>query len=320
MAERLGAAVAGAGGAGLTAGHVLASSYEVTPYEADGRLGGHARTRGLSGPGGQGLAVDSGFIVHDEPTHPPLLRSFREPGIGAQGAETSMSVGCDGCGLEHAGARLLQIGTGWGELALRAAARGARVTALPLSGEQAVLARERTAAAGLADRVEVQPRGHRDVGGRCDAVISVETIEAVGAEYRPSSFTALRRALAPGGRIAPRAITMGHREMLPSAATHTPLSTYVFPGGLIPSREAIAEHSAASGPATTADDGYGEHDAETLRRGRERFTAHRPVVTALGFAPVFPRMGEFHPACSEAGFRSRHLDVRQLLLTEGTHR
>ncbi|MFF8413976.1 class I SAM-dependent methyltransferase [Streptomyces omiyaensis] len=294
MAERLGAAVAGAGGAGLTAGHVLASSYEVTPYEADGRLGGHARTRGLSGPGGQGLAVDSGFIVHDEPTHPPLLRSFREPGIGAQGAETSMSVGCDGCGLEHAGARLLQIGTGRGELALRAA--------------------------GLADRVEVQPRGHRDVGGRCDAVISVETIEAVGAEYRPSSFTALRRALAPGGRIAPRAITMGHREMLPSAATHTPLSTYVFPGGLIPSREAIAEHSAASGPATTADDGYGEHDAETLRRGRERFTAHRPVVTALGFAPVFPRMGEFHPACSEAGFRSRHLDVRQLLLTEGTHR
>ncbi|MGW0117991.1 class I SAM-dependent methyltransferase [Streptomyces sp. NPDC003327] len=218
------------------------------------------------------------------------------------------------------GTRLLEIGTGWGELALRAAARGARVTTLTLSAEQAALARERIAAAGLGDRVDVQLRDYRDIEGRHDAVISVEMIEAVGADYWPDYFTALRRALAPGGRIALQAITMGHRQMLHTAATHTFISKYVFPGGLIPSREAIAEHSAAAGLRTLADDGFGEHYAETLRLWRERFTARRPAVTGLGFDPVFQRMWEFYLAYSEAGFRSRYLDVRQLLLTEGTHR
>ncbi|WP_282697889.1 class I SAM-dependent methyltransferase [Streptomyces sp. CC208A] len=218
------------------------------------------------------------------------------------------------------GTRLLEIGTGWGELALRAAARGARVTTLTLSAEQAALARERIAAAGLTERVDVQLRDYRDIEGHYDSVISVEMIEAVGADYWPSYFTALRRALAPGGRIALQAITMGHQRMLHTAATHTFISKYVFPGGLIPSREAIAEHSAAAGLHTLADNGYGEHYAETLRLWRERFTAHLPAVTELGFDPVFARMWEFYLAYSEAGFRSRYLDVRQLLLSEGTHR
>ncbi|MFD9727183.1 class I SAM-dependent methyltransferase [Streptomyces sp. NPDC059072] len=218
------------------------------------------------------------------------------------------------------GTRLLEIGTGWGELALRAAARGARVTTLTLSAEQAALARERIAAAGLAERVDVQLRDYRDIEGLHDAVISVEMIEAVGADYWPTYFTALRRALAPAGRIALQTITMGHQHMLHTAATHTFISKYVFPGGLIPSREAIAEHSAAAGLRTLADEGFGDHYAETLRLWRERFTANRPTVTALGFDPVFQRMWEFYLAYSEAGFRSRYLDVRQLLLTEGTHR
>ncbi|MEU9321427.1 class I SAM-dependent methyltransferase [Streptomyces sp. NPDC048295] len=216
------------------------------------------------------------------------------------------------------GTRLLEIGTGWGELAQRAAARGAKVTTLTLSAEQADLARARIAAAGLADRVDVQLRDYRDAEGRHDAVISVEMIEAVGAEFWPSYFTALRRALAPGGRIALQAITMGHQQMLHTAATHTWISKYVFPGGLIPSRRAIAQHSAAAGLTTAADHGYGEHYAETLRLWRERFTANRPAVTALGFDTVFQRTWEFYLAYSEAGFRSGYLDVRQLLLTEGT--
>ncbi|MGW6389916.1 NAD(P)/FAD-dependent oxidoreductase [Streptomyces sp. NPDC055103] len=98
-------AVVGAGVAGLTAAYVLASSYEVTLYEADGRLGGHAHTHDLPGPGGRTVAVDSGFIVHNERTYPTLLRLFRELGITTQDAEMSMSVRCDGCGLEYAGAR-----------------------------------------------------------------------------------------------------------------------------------------------------------------------------------------------------------------------
>ncbi|MFJ3586754.1 class I SAM-dependent methyltransferase [Streptomyces sp. NPDC090127] len=218
------------------------------------------------------------------------------------------------------GTRLLEIGTGWGELALRAAARGARVTTLTLSAEQAALARDRIAAAGMADRVEVQLRDYRDAEGRHDAVISVEMIEAVGAAYWTSYFAALRRALAPGGRIALQAITMGHRQMLHTAATHTWISKYVFPGGLIPSRRAIAEHATAAGLTTVADHGYGEHYAETLRLWRERFTAQGQSVTGLGFDTVFQRMWEFYLAYSEAGFRSRYLDVRQLLLTEGTRR
>ncbi|MEU5919097.1 FAD-dependent oxidoreductase [Streptomyces sp. NPDC047141] len=98
-------AVVGAGVAGLSAAHVLSASCRVTLYEADGRLGGHAHTRELAAPGGRAVAVDSGFIVHNERTYPTLLRLFRELGIGTQDAEMSMSVRCDGCGLEYAGAR-----------------------------------------------------------------------------------------------------------------------------------------------------------------------------------------------------------------------
>ncbi|MFE5620576.1 NAD(P)/FAD-dependent oxidoreductase [Streptomyces virginiae] len=103
--EQRKAAVVGSGVAGLTAAYILASSYEVTLYEADGRLGGHAHTRELPAPGGRAVAVDSGFIVHNGRTYPTLLRLFRELDIGTQDAEMSMSVSCDGCGLEYAGAR-----------------------------------------------------------------------------------------------------------------------------------------------------------------------------------------------------------------------
>lgn len=112
-------AVVGAGVAGLTAAYILSASCEVTLYEADGRLGGHAHTHELAGPGGQTAAVDSGFIVHNERTYPTLLRLFRELGVGTQDAEMSMSVRCDGCALEYAGAR----GPG-GLFASRAALRG----------------------------------------------------------------------------------------------------------------------------------------------------------------------------------------------------
>lgn len=98
-------AVVGAGVAGLTAAYVLASAYEVTLHEADGRLGGHAHTHELPAPGGGSLPVDSGFIVHNERTYPTLLRLFRELGVTTQDAGMSMSVRCDGCGLEYAGAR-----------------------------------------------------------------------------------------------------------------------------------------------------------------------------------------------------------------------
>ncbi|MEU2509025.1 cyclopropane-fatty-acyl-phospholipid synthase family protein [Streptomyces sp. NPDC007863] len=213
------------------------------------------------------------------------------------------------------GTELLEIGTGWGELAIRAAARGARVRTVTLSEEQLALARLRAARAGVADRVTVELLDYRHVRGRYDAVVSVEMIEAVGAEFWPDYFTALRRLLAPGGRVALQAITMPHERMLATARTHTWISKYVFPGGLIPSPEAIARESAAAGLRITDDTGFGDHYAETLHQWRARFRHEEDAVTALGFDSVFQRMWDFYLAYSEAGFRSRYLDVRQLRLT-----
>ncbi|MCM9078108.1 cyclopropane-fatty-acyl-phospholipid synthase family protein [Streptomyces spororaveus] len=213
------------------------------------------------------------------------------------------------------GTRLLEIGTGWGELAIRAASRGAEVLTVTLSAEQRDLARERVAAAGLGDRVTVELRDYRHVEGSFDAVVSVEMIEAVGAEYWATYFAALRRLLAPGGRVALQAITMPHERMLVTARTHTWISKYIFPGGLIPSREAMARASAAAGLRTVEDDGFGDHYAETLRLWREEFDRRSDAVAALGFDRTFRRMWELYLAYSEAGFRSRYLDVRHLLLT-----
>ncbi|MEU5219851.1 cyclopropane-fatty-acyl-phospholipid synthase family protein [Streptomyces sp. NPDC020807] len=212
------------------------------------------------------------------------------------------------------GTRLLEIGTGWGELAIRAALRGADVLTLTLSVEQRDLALRRIADAGVTDRVTVDIRDYREAEGRYDAIVSVEMIEAVGAEFWPDYFTALRRLLAPGGSIALQAITMPHERMLATARTHTWISKYVFPGGLIPSPEAIAEETSAAGLTLTHDTGFGDHYAETLRLWRQRFVERSAEVDALGFDAVFRRMWELYLAYSEAGFRSGYLDVRRLRL------
>ncbi|MFJ6636522.1 class I SAM-dependent methyltransferase [Streptomyces sp. NPDC091376] len=212
------------------------------------------------------------------------------------------------------GTRLLEIGTGWGELAVRAALRGADVLTVTLSQEQHDLALRRIADAGVEGRVKVELRDYRQVGGRYDAVVSVEMIEAVGAEFWPDYFRALRRLITHGGSVAVQAITMPHERMLATARTHTWISKYVFPGGLIPSPDAISRESAAAGLSITHDTGFGDHYAETLRIWRERFVQRSAEVDALRFDPVFRRMWELYLAYSEAGFRSHYLDVRQFRL------
>ena len=99
------AAVIGAGVAGLTAAYLLQRRYDVTLYEAQDRLGGHAHTHDVTTAGGRALALDSGFLVHNTHTYPHLLRLFGELGVTTQGTEMSMSVRCEGCGLEYAGTR-----------------------------------------------------------------------------------------------------------------------------------------------------------------------------------------------------------------------
>ncbi len=214
------------------------------------------------------------------------------------------------------GTRLLEIGTGWGSLAVRAAQRGATVTTLTLSREQAALARERAAAAGVSSRVDVQLRDYREASGRYDAIVSVEMIEAVGMEYWPTFFTTVEGVLAPGGRIGIQAIVLQHDRMLATRDQYTWIHKYVFPGGALPSLRAIDEIVRRdTGLRVDGTFSFGAHYATTLRHWRERFDAHAAEVDDLGFDATFRRMWDFYLAYCEAGFATGYLDVAQLVLS-----
>jgi cyclopropane-fatty-acyl-phospholipid synthase len=212
----------------------------------------------------------------------------------------------------HQGSRVLEIGTGWGELCIRAAARGAEVRSVTLSAEQQQLARLRVAAAGLSDKVAIDLCDYRDVDGCYDAVVSVEMIEAVGFHAWQRYFATLERLVRPGGRVAIQAITMPHTRMMASRNTHTWIQKYIFPGGLLPSTQAISAITERRTGLRTVDmTSLRPHYAETLRLWRERFLQQRDRLAHLGFDEVFQRMWELYLAYSEAGFRSGYLNVYQ---------
>jgi cyclopropane-fatty-acyl-phospholipid synthase len=216
-----------------------------------------------------------------------------------------------------AGTRVLEIGTGWGELAIRAATRGATVTSLTISTEQAQLARQRIADAGLTDRATVLLRDYREADGSYDAVVSVEMIEAVGANHWEEYFAAIDRLLVPGGRVGLQAILQDDQTVRATRDTYTWIRKYIFPGGQIASVEAIRRTLAAATSLRIADQyTFGRHYAETLRRWRERFEANADQVAALGFDETFRRMWSLYLAYSEAGFRTGYLDVAQFTLTK----
>ena len=212
------------------------------------------------------------------------------------------------------GCRVLEVGTGWGELAIRAARRGAMVLTITISREQQALAARRAAEAGLAGRVRVELRDYRDVDGRFDAICSAEMLEAVGERYWDTYFAALDRHLTPGGRIGLQTITMAHDRMLATRHTYTWIQKYIFPGGLLPSVTAIQDSLARTRLRITGREDFGAHYAETLRIWRERFGAQAAEVARLGFDEVFTRMWNFYLCYSEAGFRAGYLDVSQLTL------
>ncbi len=141
---------------------------------------------------------------------------------------------------------MLEIGTGWGTLAIEAAQRGAHVTTLTLSREQAALAQRRAEAAGWPRRSTSDWRTTAKPGGSFDAIVWVEMIEAVGEEYWPTFFRALDRLLAPGGTVAIQAILMSHDRYLATRRSYGWIQKHIFPGGLIPSLRAIERgHRAA---------------------------------------------------------------------------
>jgi cyclopropane-fatty-acyl-phospholipid synthase len=211
---------------------------------------------------------------------------------------------------------VLEIGTGWGGFAIHAAAtHGCRVTTATISPAQAALARERVAAAGLADRVDVVLRDYRELDGAYPKIVSIEMLEAVGEEYWPAYFAACDRLLAPGGAMALQTITMPHRRYRASRNAYTWIHKYIFPGGLIPSREAIDRALRdATTLAVTGGREIGGHYATTLRHWRARFLAEHERVQALGFDSTFQRMWEFYLAYCEAGFATGAIGNAQLRL------
>ena len=209
------------------------------------------------------------------------------------------------------GMQILEIGTGWGQLAMQAAYRGAKVHTITLSKEQKALADARIAKAGLSNLITVELRDYRDLEGQYDAVVSVEMIEAVGEKYWPTYFEAIIKHLKPGGKFGLQAITMPHDRLMASKHAYTWIHKYIFPGGIIPSREVIAQYTNKDLKLVDSRSiriGY----AETLRIWRDKFMENKVKVRALGFDEEFERMWQYYLAYSEAGFRSGHLDVWQL--------
>ena len=217
------------------------------------------------------------------------------------------------------GSRVLEIGTGWGTLAIEAARRGAEVTTLTLSVEQAELAQARVDAAGLTDLIDIRLQDYREADGTFDAIVSVEMIEAVGEEYWPTYFSMLDARLAPGGTVAIQAILMSHHRYLATRNSYGWIQKHIFPGGLIPSRRAIEDTAQRhTSLRVTEANAFGQHYAETLRRWRHTFNARWSQVAGHGFDEIFRRRWEFYLAYCEAGFASGYLDVAQIRLERPT--
>ena len=239
-----------------------------------------------------------------------------EPGDGLARPNGARSTAILDLARVGPGMHVLEIGSGWGDLAMRAAPeRGARVTTLTLSEQQKELADRRIADAGLTDRIEVLLEDYRPRRTRVgyDAVVSVEMIEAVGERYWPTYFRAVDRMLAPGGRFGLQAITMAHERLLATRNGYTWMHKYVFPGG-----GAVPDRSSTRWPGTPLlrVQEPARSACRTCRRCASGGTGSttRCRGCALGFDETFVRMWNFYLAYTEAGFRAGYLDVSQLSL------
>ena len=214
------------------------------------------------------------------------------------------------------GDRVLEIGTGWGGFAVHAALHyGCHVTTATISREQHALASERVAAAGVGGRVQVLLRDYRDLDGRYDKLVSIEMIEAIGADYLPVYFRQLGRLLEPHGLALLQAITIEDHRYPQALKSVDFIKRHVFPGSFIPSIGAmLAANARASDLGLVAQEDFGDSYARTLQAWRQRFMARLDEVRAQGFDERFTRLWEFYLAYCEGGFRERSIGVSHLLL------
>jgi cyclopropane-fatty-acyl-phospholipid synthase len=214
--------------------------------------------------------------------------------------------------------RVLEIGTGWGGFAMHAAKHyGCHITTTTISREQRALAQERVAQAGLEDRVEILFEDYRDLRGRYDRLVSIEMIEAVGAEYLDTFFRVCSERLAPDGAMGLQAIVIAD-QLYDRSRKHVDfIKRYVFPGGFLPSISAIGDRVARMSDFRIQD----VHDltpdyAETLRRWRANLEARPKAYASVSERREFERLWTYYLAYCEAGFEERRIGCVQMTLTK----
>ncbi|WP_346948694.1 cyclopropane-fatty-acyl-phospholipid synthase family protein [Dyella sp.] len=216
------------------------------------------------------------------------------------------------------GDRVIEIGTGWGGFALHAARHyGCHVTTTTISREQHTLAAARIAEAGLQDRVTLRLDDYRDLAGRYDKLVSIEMIEAIGAEYLDTYFARLGALLEPHGMALIQAITIEDHRYEQALASVDFIKRHIFPGSFIPSLAAMLQaKSRAADLALVHQEDFGLSYAMTLHAWRERFMARLADARALGLDERFLRLWEFYLAYCEGGFLERSIGVSHLLLAK----
>jgi cyclopropane-fatty-acyl-phospholipid synthase len=217
---------------------------------------------------------------------------------------------------------LLEIGTGWGGLALHAARNyGCRVTTTTISRQQHQLASECVRAAGLENRITLLQDDYRKLEGRYDKLVSVEMIEAVGHEYFPAFFRVCGSLLKPDGLMLLQAIVIADRYYEQAKNSVDFIQRYIFPGGCLPSVGVINDCIASETDMRLLHmHDFAEHYARTLRLWRERFYGNIDRIKQLGYSDRFIRMWEYYLCYCEGGFLERSTGVVQMLFAKPDNR
>ncbi|QDP20104.1 SAM-dependent methyltransferase [Sphingomonas xanthus] len=212
------------------------------------------------------------------------------------------------------GDRLLEIGCGWGTLAIEAARRGATVVGLTLSAEQKNWADTNIADANLSAQVDIRLQDYRDVDERFDAIVSVEMAEAVGQRWWPAYFDCIERNLNIGGRAALQFISIDHGLFAEYSRSVDFIQAYIFPGGMLVDEPSFAALAAERSLSWEDRQGFGLDYAETLRQWRERYDAAVHDGQLDEFGEHFHRLWRYYLMYCEGGFRGAGIDVAHVTL------